>query len=59
MQRGQELYKQTILADIDELKNRGQMLVINVETGEYEMDADDVAAAKRHERSALHDSKDD
>ncbi len=44
---GQELYEQEIRAAIDEAKDRGKMLVINVETGEYEMDTDDVAAAKR------------
>ena len=44
---GQALYEQKIRAAVDEPKNRGKMLVINVETGEYEMDADDVTAAKR------------
>ena len=47
VQRGRALYEQKILADIDELTDKGNMLVINVETGEYEMDADDVAAAKQ------------
>ena len=47
VQRGQALYKQKIRATVDEPENRGKMLVINVETGEYEMDDDDVMAAKR------------
>ena len=47
VRRGQALYEQKIRAAIDEPGNRGKMLVINVETGEYEMDDDDVAAAKR------------
>ena len=47
VQRGQALYEQKIRAAIDEIENKGRMLVINVETGEYEMDADDVTAAKR------------
>ena len=47
VQRGQALYEQKIRAAVDNPQNRGKMLVINVETGEYEMDADDVAAAKR------------
>ena len=47
VERGQRLYEQTIRPAVDEAKNRGKLLVINVETGEYEMDADDVAAAKR------------
>ena len=46
VQRGQALYKQKIRATVDEPENRGKMLVINVETGEYEID-DDVVAAKR------------
>ncbi len=47
VRRGQVLYEQEIRTTVDEVKNRGKMLVINVETGEYEMDADDVAAAKQ------------
>jgi len=47
VQRGQALYEQKIRAAVDEASNKGKMLVINVETGEYEMDADDVVAAKR------------
>ncbi len=45
--RGQALYEQRIRAAVDQAQDKGKMLVINVETGEYEMDADDVAAAKR------------
>lgn len=44
--RGQALYEQHIRAVVDTPQNRGKMLVVNVETGEYEMDADDVMAAK-------------
>ena len=47
VQHGQALYDQTIRAAIDEAKNKGKLLVINTKTGEYEMDADDVVAAKR------------
>jgi hypothetical protein len=47
VRRGQALYEQKIRAVVDEPENRGKMLVINIETGEYEMDGDDVAAAKR------------
>lgn len=46
VQRGIELYEQQIKAQVEE-DNRGKFLVINTETGEYEMDADDVLAAKR------------
>ena len=44
--RGTEIYEQQIKAEIED-GNRGKFLVINTETGEYEMDADDVLAAKR------------
>ena len=46
VQRGIELYEQKIKAQV-ESGNRGKFLVVNTETGEYEMDADDVLAAKR------------
>jgi hypothetical protein len=45
-QRGQELYEQQIRPKV-EANNKGKLLVINVETGEYEMDADDGAALER------------
>jgi hypothetical protein len=45
-QRGQEIYEQEILPKV-EPGNKGKLVVINVETGDYEMDADPVAAAKR------------
>lgn len=44
--RGQALYQEQIRAEV-EAQNKGKYLVINVETGEYEMDADDLAASKR------------
>ena len=40
------LYEQKIRVIVDAPENRGKVLVINVHTGEYEMD-EDVAAAKR------------
>ena len=46
VKRGRELYDREIRPKV-EAENKGKFLVINVETGEYEMDADDVAAAKR------------
>lgn len=46
VQRGQEIYERDIRSKV-EADNEGKLLVINVETGEYEMDADDVVAAKR------------
>jgi hypothetical protein len=47
VQRGQALYEQTIRPTVDEAQHGGKLLVINVETGEYELDADEIAAAKR------------
>ena len=47
VQRGQALYEQQIRAAVDTAENKGKMLVINIETGEWEMDADDVVAAQR------------
>jgi hypothetical protein len=46
VKRGQALYDEQIRLKV-EAGNKGKFLVINVETGEFEMDADDVAAAKR------------
>jgi len=46
VQRGLELYDQQIRSQV-EAGNQGKFLVINTETGDYELDTDDVAAAKR------------
>lgn len=46
VRRGQEIYERDIRPKV-EAGNQGKFLVINIETGEYEMDADDLAAAKR------------
>jgi len=46
VRRGQEIYEREIRPQV-EASNQGKFLVINIETGEYEMDADDLAAAKR------------
>ena len=44
--RGRKLYEDLIRGKV-EAGNRGKYLAINVDTGEYEMDADDVAASMR------------
>ena len=46
VQRGKALYEQQIRAEV-EADNLGKVLVINVETGEYEMDADHLTASTR------------
>ena len=44
--KGEELYATTIRDQV-EAEHRGKYIVINVETGEYEIDGDDLAAVKR------------
>lgn len=44
--RGNEIYQQQ-LRDKLEPDNKGKFLVIDIETGDYEMDDDDVLAYKR------------
>jgi len=46
VERGVRLYEEAIRSHV-ETSNLGKFLVINTETGEYEMDADDVTAVKR------------
>jgi hypothetical protein len=46
LRRGQALYEREIRREV-EAENRGKFVIINIDTGEYEMDADDIAAAKR------------
>lgn len=51
VRRGQLLYEQQIRAAV-EADNRGKYLVLNVETGEYEMDNSELAAWRRAEAKA-------
>lgn len=44
--RGRRLYERKLRA-ILEPQHDGEFLILNVETGEYELDADDDAASKR------------
>ena len=44
--RGEAIYRQQI-RDKVERKHKGKFLVIDIETGEYEMNADDLVATKR------------
>jgi hypothetical protein len=45
-QRGQALYDQTIRAQV-EAENRGKFLILDVNTGDYEIDAEDLNASER------------
>jgi hypothetical protein len=44
--RGEEIYEQQIRALV-ETGNRGKFVVIDIETGDYEMDEDELTASKR------------
>ena len=44
--RGEDLYKRRILPQI-EGGNRGKFVVIDIETGQFEVDEDDLQATKR------------
>ena len=46
IQRGKTLYEQRLRPQV-EAGNSGKVLVINVETGDYEMDVDHLAASDR------------
>ncbi len=46
VQRGQALYDQQIRAQV-EASHEGKFLVLDIETGEYEIDVSEVAALKR------------
>ena len=44
--RGEALYAQRIRPHV-ETTHQGQFVVVDIETGDYEIDADDLAATKR------------
>jgi hypothetical protein len=45
--RGKEWYERKIRQEVDKPENFGKRLIINIETGEYEMDDDSLAATYR------------
>lgn len=45
-ERGEAIYERDIRARV-ERENRGKYLVLDIETGEFEIDQDDLAATKR------------
>lgn len=47
VRRGKELYEQGIRAKVETEENIGKVLVIDVETGDYEMDEKNHVAADR------------
>ncbi|MDQ2730143.1 MAG: hypothetical protein M3Y56_00665 [Armatimonadota bacterium] len=44
--RGEEIYARDLQAEVEQ-EHRGEFLVVDIETGRYELDADEVAALKR------------
>ena len=46
VRRGQQLYD-TQIRDRVETAHKGEFLVLDIESGEYEVDTDDIAASKR------------
>ena len=46
-QRGYELYERTIKHLVDIPENRGKVIVIDVDSGDYEIDPDHLTAATR------------
>lgn len=47
--RGQALYEER-LRDVVDVRDRGKFLVLDIETGEYELDVDELAALQRAKR---------
>lgn len=45
--RGQELYDQQIRAQVETPENIGKQIVIDIETGDYEIDEDGLKASRR------------
>ena len=46
VRRGQALYEQHIRAEVD-AENKGKFVVVDIETGEYEIDTNEIAASRR------------
>lgn len=47
VRRGKEWYENTIRPALDLTRNFGKRLIINIETGDYEVDDDSLAATHR------------
>jgi hypothetical protein len=45
--RGEQLYQQSIRQAVESEENIGKQIVIDVETGDYEIDTDGVSASRR------------
>lgn len=45
--RGDEIYDRDIRPQVETEQNKGKFVLIDIETGAWEMDADEITAAKR------------
>ena len=45
--RGDEIYERDIKSQVDNEENRGKLVLIDIETGAWEMDADEMVVSKR------------
>jgi hypothetical protein len=45
--RGEEIYERDLRARLETEENRGKFLIIDIETGTYEIDKEDLAATER------------
>ncbi len=45
--RGDEIYERDVRSLVDTEQNKGKIVLIDIETGAWEMDADEMAASKR------------
>lgn len=45
--RGEAIYERQLRDQLEQQENIGKLVVINVETGDFEMDADEVKASRR------------
>lgn len=61
VRRGQELYEQKIRDKVETEENIGKQIVIDIETGEYDIDEDGLAASLRlmakHPGAALYGAR--
>ena len=45
--RGDEIYKRDIRPDVETEQNKGKFVLIDIETGAWEMDSDEMEASRR------------
>ncbi len=53
-QRGDEIYNRDIRPQVDTEQNKGKFVLIDIETGAWEMDADEMTAFKRMDTRLPH-----